>query len=62
MRIVIALLILIPVLSACVPVGSFCDIAEDLRTTNEVSAFAFDNDEAFARKLAVHNSDYANCP
>lgn len=55
MRTVMMSLTLTLVISACTPQGSFCDLAEDLRTTREVSAFIFDHDEPMARKLAVHN-------
>lgn len=61
MRTATALLIAILGLSACVPQGDFCDLAEDLRTTSDVSAFIFDNDEPMARRLAVHNRLVAGC-
>ena len=60
MRIVILSSTLI--LSSCAPQGDFCDIALDLRTTPELSAYIYDTDEAFARDLAVHNTMYQNCP
>jgi hypothetical protein len=44
-----------------VPQGDFCDLAEDLRTTSDVSAFIFDHDEPMARRLAVHNQLVAGC-
>ena len=61
MRIVILSLILILSLSACEPVGDFCDLALDLRTTHDLSALIFDTDESFARDLAVHNTMYQDC-
>ena len=61
MRTATALLMLTLALSACMPQGDFCDLAEDLRTTSEVSAFIFDNDEPMARNLAVHNRLVQGC-
>ena len=62
MRIAILLSTLILSLSACEPVGDFCDVALDLRTTPELSALIYDTDEGFARDLAVHNTMYLDCP
>ena len=61
MRVVIAFLILTASLSACIPASEFCDIAQDLRADRELAAIIYDTDETLARKMAVHNADYARC-
>lgn len=61
MRTAIKSLILIASLSGCADVGDFCDIAQDLRSSPETSALIYDTDEALARKMAIHNTDFLRC-
>ena len=62
MLIKMLLLISTLALSACDPVGDFCDVALDLRTDATTATYIYEHDEVKARNDAKHNPMYLDCP
>lgn len=61
MRLAAAFLTL-SLVSACTPVGDYCDIYRPVRFDPPVAAYVLTNDEQAARTVAGNNAVFGECP